>query len=133
MQHPVYRDALGGTLEINPVIANAITKELFSVALDDAKPLRIGFVPILGEHLKVCQKIQLQRSGERSHFGSTYLVEDDLKHSLEEPPLFTDPAEEPPPHQPCCRTGNGDYIPQSFLASRKASTASLVFPVISQM
>jgi hypothetical protein len=73
-------NALVRFLEIDPVILRPIAIQLFSLALNHAKPLRIKMIQILGQNLELCQQLKLQPFRQRGYFCRTQFVEDDLEH-----------------------------------------------------
>src|SRR5438552_1021094 len=73
-------DALVGLCEINPVILRAITIQLFPLALDHAKALRVEMIQILRQNLELGQQLELQFFRQRRDLGRAQLIEDDLEH-----------------------------------------------------
>ena len=75
-------DAFVRFLEIDPVIFRPIAIQLFALALNHAKPLRIEMVQIFGQNLELCEQLKLQFLWQRRYLARTQLVEDDLEHGL---------------------------------------------------
>src|ERR1700759_1935056 len=80
VEHPVYQDALGAALEVNPVIVGSIAIKTFSFSLDNAESLGIKAVQIIGQKLEFGEQLQLKFFWNSGHFGRTDFVEDDLIH-----------------------------------------------------
>src|SRR5215211_2967218 len=74
------RNSFVAFLEINPVIFCTVAVQLFSLALDHAKPSFVQTVQIRGENLKFCKQLELQPFRQGRHFGGAQLIKNDLKH-----------------------------------------------------
>jgi hypothetical protein len=76
----MHGDAFLAPFEIDAVVLGPIAEKPLPIALDGAKFFRVQMVEVIGQKLKLGEKLELHVFGQGGHLSRADFIEDDLEH-----------------------------------------------------